>query len=70
MEEMKEVNPHAELAKQILINDGKAMLYKLLDEVALPALKEAVAKTATPLDDLAVNTLAPVMIEQIKAKLG
>ena len=55
-----------EQIKDILVAANKEALFKVIDEVAVPALKEAVARTATPLVDAAVATLAPVLVAELK----
>lgn len=45
-------------AKEIVIRHGKAMAVELIEKVAIDALKDAVQKSATPIDDVVVAALA------------
>ena len=46
--------------------DLEKLSFAVLDEVLEPALKEAVAKSATQLDDAAVALLYPVIEAEVK----
>lgn len=46
--------------------DLEKLAFALIDEVVEPALKEAVAKSATPIDDAILGVLYPVVEAEIK----
>lgn len=47
----------AQKAKEIVLKHGKAMGEELLVEVAFPALKQVVADTKSPIDDVVLMAL-------------
>lgn len=51
---------------EILKVHGKAMLSELVDQVAGPALEEAVKKSATPFDDVMLAALEPALKQALK----
>jgi molybdopterin biosynthesis enzyme len=75
------INPilEVQMSKPVAVDAGKelraavkahlnvpAFLNAAMDKIALPALQEAVAKTETKLDDIAVAALAPVLASEVK----
>lgn len=51
--------------KEIVVKHGVALATELVEAIAIPALEEAVKKTSTPIDDIAVAALK----EPLKASL-
>lgn len=62
-----ETKMKVDLKKLVLDSvDLKKLSFALLDEVLEPALKEAVAKSSTPIDDAVFNLLYPVLEAEVK----
>ncbi len=58
-----------EQAKEILVKYAKALAIELVEVVAYPALEEAVKKTPTPIDDIAVASLKQPLKDSLKELL-
>ena len=55
-----------DLAKEVALKHGKALANEMLDIVIVPALEAAVAKSATPIDDVVIAALkAPLKLDLI-----
>ncbi len=55
-----------EVAGEILKKHGKAMCIEMVEQVAIEALKQAAAKSATPVDDAIVAVLAEPLKQALK----
>lgn len=55
-----------ELAVEILKKHGKAMCIEMIDAVAIEALKQAAAKSASPVDDAIIAVLAEPLKQALK----
>lgn len=53
-----------EQAKDIALEASEVVAKKIFDEIAIPALDAAVAKSPNKFDDVALAALKPVLIEE------
>ncbi len=54
------------LAMEIVKKHGKAMALELVEMAAIPALEEAVKKSASPIDDVVVAALKEPLKQALK----